>query len=167
MIAGSRLAPETLLWLPGRKTISIPELANLSIRFVQFWDSFIGEYITRFDVHTSKPLQMPKLPGNVRSTLTLRAAHEQPALLCPSPSMLPPHAAFQHCAHEAIRRAAHTSTEQQFAIGYYLRGEPPRSVDIVPGISIPLEKLQACAATLPGRAFVGRDEALKREKGGR
>jgi hypothetical protein len=156
MIAGSTLDPETLLWLPRRKTISIPEPANLCIRLIQTWDMVFGEYITRFDVHTSKPLRMPKqydprsiVPwGNVRSNLTLRAAHEEAALLFRSPSMLPTHAAFQHCAHEAIRRSAHTSSEQQFATGYWLRGEPPRSVDIVPGISIPLEKLPVGAAKL-------------------
>lgn len=59
ILAGAVLEPERLLWVPGRKLISIPEPTNLCVRFVGLRDYWRGDLLARIDV-APFPLQLPR-----------------------------------------------------------------------------------------------------------
>lgn len=56
--AGASLDPERLLWVPGRKLISIPKPQVLSLRLLAYFDPYLGRMVLRMEA-ACFPLMMP------------------------------------------------------------------------------------------------------------
>ena len=50
LLAGAALDPERLLWVPGKKLISIPKPRLLSLRFLHFFNSEANSMVSRVDI---------------------------------------------------------------------------------------------------------------------
>ena len=133
LLTGAALDPERLLWVPGRKLISIPEPNNLCIRLIQMFDFIVGEQAARFDVAT-QPMRTPSwcaLTAQVVD-LTPQRACEEAARFFNDPRFYPSDPVFQQTARQMIRRVA-GAQDMQFGVSTFLRGEPPRMDRVVSG----------------------------------
>jgi len=127
ILAGASLDPERALWIPGRKLISIPEPANLCIRYIQMFDIIVGEQAARFDV-SAHPLQMPKgiKLGALSGNLTMHRALEEAARFFSDQTMYRTDSTFHQTARNAIRQARGAMIDTQYGITYWIRrGKAP------------------------------------------
>jgi len=127
ILAGASLDPERALWIPGRKLISIPEPANLCIRYIQMFDIIVGEQAARFDV-SAHPLQMPKgiELGALSGNLTMHRALEEAARFFSDQTMYRTDSTFHQTARNAIRQARGAMIDTQYGITYWIRrGKAP------------------------------------------